>query len=271
MIIITGKNGSIATHLQCALEKEDIVLALTKDECECSSIRVILEEKQPDYIYHTGAELYHEDKMFESNVLLTYTILEYCRKAHNLKRLIIMGSSSEYGKKDKPMAEDDVLEPRTIYEGTKSAASMLAQSYAFTYHIPIFIIRPFTIYGRGEKQSKFLQRLFHKKQNGDTTLSLSEGVHDYVYIDDFIKAVQCIVLENKNTFDIINIGSGIQTTNKTVVRTFERVTNHYFTKVTPLSKKVYDSDMWVCDTSKVDRYYKTQITLEKGISLMNEM
>ena len=132
------------------------------------------------------------------------------------------------------------------------------------------MIRPFTIYGPHEKPSKFLQILFRKKSQGDKTLSLSDGVHDYVYIDDFINALLSIVSINTNLFDIINIGSGIQTTNKDVVKIFERVTNHVFTDITPLDKKVYDSDMWVCDTTKLQSYYKVNISLEEGIRKMIE-
>jgi len=147
MILITGINGFIANNLLNKLKSNPDIEVYGTTKQDSSKIIEILNEKKPEYIYHTGAEIYNNDFMFESNIFLTYNILEYCRKAKNLKRLIIIGSSSEYGRKTKPMSEDDILEPQTIYEGTKAACTMLAKCYSHTYNIPIFIVRPFTVYG----------------------------------------------------------------------------------------------------------------------------
>jgi len=264
MILITGINGFIATNLFIKLKNQnEEVFGTTKKDSE--NIIEILNKKKPEYIYHTGAEIYDNTKMFENNVLLTYNILEYCKTATNLKKLIIVGSSSEYGRKNKPMAENDLLEPQTIYEGTKAACTMLAQSYSHTYDIPILIIRPFTIYGIQEKPNKFLQILFKKKNNNEKNVSVSKGFHDYVYIDDFVDALLIIVKNNTNQFDIINIGSGIQTSNMDVVKIFEKVTNYKFETYLNIEEKKYDSEMWVCDTSKLNKYYKIKTTLEEGI------
>ena len=166
------------------------------------------------------------------------------------------------------MSEDMLLEPKTIYEGTKAACTMLSSSYSYTYNIPIFIIRPFTIYGIGEKPNKLLQILFKKMRENDKQIYLSDGVHDYVYIDDFINAVDNILQKNTNTFDILNVGTGIQISNIEVIKTFEKVTNYYFEEFINMVSKPYDSLNWVCDTSKLDNYYNLSITLEEGIKKM---
>ena len=232
----------------------------------------ILKTNKPEYIYHLGAEIYDNDKMFESNIGLTYHILEYCRNATNLKRLILFGSSSEYGRKNKPMSESDTLEPETIYEGTKSACAMLARSYSSTYKIPIIIIRPFTIYGPGEKPNKFLQILFKKKATGDYNIGISNGVHDYVYIDDFVNATIEIVNNSQELFDIFNIGSGKQISNQEVVEIFEKTTGHKFKNYTHHENKSYDSNCWVCDNTKIRKYKKISIrSLEEGVKEINEL
>lgn len=267
MILITGINGFIAKNLYNKLKIQgNEVIGTTKDDSK--NITEILNSNNPEYIYHTGAEIYNNDEMFESNIVLTYKILEYCRNSKNLKRLIIIGSSSEYGRKKNPMSEDDSLEPQTIYEGTKSACTMLAQSYSFTFKIPIFIIRPFTIYGPGEKQNKFIQILFKKKNTNDKTVSISKGFHDYVYIDDFIEAMLEIINKNNNKFDIINIGSGIQHSNIEVVKIFEKATNYKFDNYLEYESKSYDSELWVSNTKKLEKYYKIKHSLFDGIKNM---
>jgi nucleoside-diphosphate-sugar epimerase len=269
MILITGINGFIAKHLYDTMSLNHEVYGTTKEDSEY--ITELLNEKKPEYIYHTGAEIYDETKMFDSNILLTYKILEYCKSAKNLKRLYLIGSSSEYGRKQTCMSEDDSLEPETMYEGTKAACTMLARSYSYTYNIPTIIIRPFTIYGPGEKKNKFIQILFDKKIKNNKTIYVSNGVHDYVYIDDFINALLKIHESVTKLFDIINIGSGVQYTNMEVIKLFEKVTNYYFDDYLPLPSKGYDSEMWVSNPSKLNRYYKIKYTLEDGLNRMNSL
>lgn len=268
MILITGINGFIAKNLYNRLKYENNIIGTTKEESE--NIVDILNKNTPSIIIHSGAELYDNNKMFESNIILTYNILEYCKNATNLKRLVIIGSSSEYGKKNESMKETDCLTPQTIYAGTKCACTMLACSYSHSYNIPIFIIRPFTVYGINEKSNKFLQILFNKIRTKDFNISISQGNHDYIYIDDFIEALISIIYNNDNKFDIINIGSGTQISNHKVVEIFETVTNHKFTRIDSLESKWCDSNCWVSDNSKLLNYYTPKINLEIGMRKIYE-
>jgi nucleoside-diphosphate-sugar epimerase len=268
-ILITGGSGFIATHLSKFYEKDYEIIKTSRDDS--SRIGEILLKEEPELIFHCGAEIYDNDKMFESNILLTYNILEHCKTSKNLKKLVILGSSSEYGRKSNPMSENDVLNPETIYEGTKSACTMLASAYSNTYNINILLIRPFTIYGKGEKSRKFIQILLNKKQTGDKKVRISSGMHDYVYIDDFIEAFD-VILNNdtKKLFDIINIGTGVQTSNMDVMRIFETVADYKFDEIEYIEHKTYDSNNWVCDSKKLNNYYhyKCEITLEEGLRKM---
>jgi len=83
----------------------------------------------PDYIIHCAAEIKKNEEMFDSNIALTYQILEEARKLP-IKAMVYIGSSSEYGRKSHPMTEKDFLDPTTLYEATKGAGSLLCQAYA---------------------------------------------------------------------------------------------------------------------------------------------
>ena len=267
-ILITGENGFIAKNLVNFYKNNNDVITTSREDSE--NIYNKLQIFNPDIIFHCAAEIVDNEKMFDSNILLTYNILEYCKNSKNIKRLIIIGSSSEYGRKTKPMSETDFLEPETIYEGTKAACTMLSKAYSHTYNIPIFIIRPFTIYGKYMKKTKFLQVLFEKKNNNDKQLSVSNGVHDYVYIDDFINAVDNIINKNQHTFDIVNVGSGVQKTNLEIVKIFEKTFDYKFVSINKCESKPYDSDVWVCDTSKLNNYYVCETEIKSGLKKMNE-
>ena len=68
-VFITGGNGFIGRRL--SKKYEDVVVYNRNED-----IGVQLEEAKPDLIFHFGAEIYEDDKMFESNVVLTLEILE---------------------------------------------------------------------------------------------------------------------------------------------------------------------------------------------------
>lgn len=225
-VLLTGKNGFIARHLfeKLVLNGDDVrsVGRVTPEE-----IITILNEFKPQIIYHLGAELKRSDKMFDSNVVLTYAIIEWCVK-NPVDRLVLFGSSSEYGNVNRPRAERDLPLPTNMYEATKSATAMLARGAAHQYNIPILFIRPFTIYGEDEKPTKLSQILFQKMKDG-SVLKLTDGFHDYMYIDDFIEILLSVV-ERGGTekFTLLNIGTGYQTTNIQFVNVFQKITGYKF-------------------------------------------
>jgi nucleoside-diphosphate-sugar epimerase len=261
-IFITGRNGFIATNLRLRFEKDGHDIGSSSQGDDISSK---LNEFRPDVICHLAMEGLNADKMVESNILLTHKILEYCRN-NPIQKLLIFGSSSEYGRKTQPITENDVLEPQTMYEGTKACATLLARAYAYTYNIPTAVIRPMSIYGPHEKDYKFMTRLFNKNIQ-----YLNNANHDWTYIDDFVEGtVRIMNYNDTDIFDIINIGLGVQRTNSEVVQIVESLTGNKFEFTEDNSKgKVYDSMNWVCDPTHLKTKYgfEPKITLEEGLSL----
>lgn len=225
-ILVTGKNGFIARHLvEKLISNGDDVRAVGR--VTPSGMVTILDEFKPQIIYHLGAELKNPHEMFDSNVVLTQFIIEWCAK-NPVERLVLFGSSSEYGNVNKPRSERDLPLPTNMYEATKSATAMLARGAAYQYNIPTMFIRPFTIYGEDEKSSKLSQILFQKMKDG-SVLKLTDGFHDYMYIDDFVNILLAVVRQGGiEQFTLLNIGTGWQTTNIQFVNTFQKVTGYKF-------------------------------------------
>ena len=259
-IFITGRSGFIAKNLINALTPHHVIGSSSRDD----DITLSLMTFSPDIICHLAAESYDADKMLEANVLLTHSILEYCRK-YPVKKLILFGSSSEYGQKDHPLTERDSLEPRTMYEGTKAAASMLARAYAHTYTIPTILVRPLSIYGPHEHPNKLMTRLF----SGRIT-HLNDAMHDWTYIDDFIGAVlELINNPLPYIFDTVNVGLGVQRSNREVLLHAESILRRKI-PVEMHSTSMgtgSDSTLWVCDPTRLKTVYGfvPTITLEEGM------
>lgn len=265
-VVIFGKNSFIGKNLSLFYKDIWCIFEIDRNLIDDQLIHK-LHDFQPDLIINCIAEIYNDDQMFKSNVdILRDIIIKYC--CDTKCKLVHLGSSSEYGRKTKPMKEDDILEPTTIYELTKGIGTLMCQTYSALYNFKCVVIRPFTIVGRYEKRHKFFPTLFHN-YIFDKPLSLAPGVHDIVFIDDFIDAFDKII--NKQdcpTFDIINIGSGVQYSNYQVVETFEQVLNYKYTiNHVPLLRP-FDSLSWVCDTTKLNVEYGVNIVsdLFNGVS-----
>jgi nucleoside-diphosphate-sugar epimerase len=126
-----------------------------------------------------------------------------------------------------------------------------------------------SIYGPYEKDFKFMTRLFNKNIK-----YLNNANHDWTYIDDFVEGtVRIMNYSDTDIFDIVNIGLGVQRTNREVVQIVESLIGHKFEFIEDDSKgKVYDSMNWVCDPTHLKTKYgfEPKISLEEGISMHYE-
>ena len=217
---------------------------------------------KPDIIFHLAGEIRNEEKMFDSNIKLTYNLLEESKDL-DYRSFIYVGSSSEYGRKNHPMSETDNLDPDTLYEATKGAGSLLCRAFAKTYNKPISIARPFSLYGKYESPNRFIPTIFRYASTGET-LPLADGVHDWTYIDDFIDGLMWLMTIYGQ--EIVNFGTGIQTTNEEVVRIVEDILGKKIRAIPVGKLRSYDSSSWVAAPSK----FVCKHTLKEGLEKCKE-
>lgn len=240
-ILLTGSSGMVGAHLLKRFIDCEVYLYNRGQD-----FQTVLNFK-PDVIYHVAAEIYENSLMFESNIVLTQSLLEIARKLPNLKAFVYIGSSSEYGRKEHPMTETDYLDPSNMYEATKGAGSLLCQAYFHQFNVPTVIARPFSLYGKYEPPHRLIPTVIRKLKT-NSYIQLAEGVHDFIHVDDFIDGL--FLLEKKPNGEIYNFGTGVQTTNFEVVQTIAEVSKKEarIKKVKPL--RSFDSNCWVADISK---------------------
>lgn len=242
-ILITGITGYVGSNLAA--------------QCESLGYEVIpfhrgdhfwkIRAEQPDAIFHCAAEIYKEQEMFSSNVDLTHYLL-CAAEAANTKAFIYAGSSSEYGRKVNKITETDYLAPETWYEATKGCGSLLTLARP----VPAIVARPFSIYGKNEPYRRFIP-LIYKAYQENTLLTVGPGVHDFIYIDDFVEGLLfCMerLLSGEVRKDVINFGSGVQTSNVELVELFEKIVGEKLNwKFDEQLRKGYDTNQWCCDTT----------------------
>jgi nucleoside-diphosphate-sugar epimerase len=261
-ILITGANGFIGRNLVEFYQNQFEILTLSKKD----NLQDIL-DKEPNYIINCAASIYDIQTMFDTNVRLVNDLIEYVKRTNT--PMIQIGSSAEYGKKSYPTRETDILNPVSFYAGTKAAATMICQSAAIEFDLPIIIARPYSVYGRYEKSYRLFPNLYNAFKHNQN-MELSDGYHDFIYIKDFIRGIDKVLMNAyNNKGDIVNLGSGRQTSNVEVYNIFVEIFGFEPKNITFKKglSKTFESKIWVCDTTYAkDKYnFKTEYSLREGI------
>jgi len=234
------------------------------------SVGLLIHGHQPDVMIHCAAEIYEPKNMFRSNIVMVEEILENIRLHSPKTRLIHIGSSSEYGALDRPSRETDRINPLNLYEATKGAGTLLCQGYARHYNLDICVARIYSGYGAYEKERRLfptLYRAFFK----DQSMRLFDGMHDFIYIEDFLRGIDTLVTKGFIPGDIVNFGSGAPKTNLEVLQAWQQVTGRDAPvdyQGGQMQHAQRDADFWCCDTTYALKQYgfETKYTLEQGIA-----
>jgi nucleoside-diphosphate-sugar epimerase len=155
-------------------------------------------------------------RFVEVTVLGAANLLRLSRE-FDVQRVVVTGSSLEYGPTDTPLTEDASLEPITVHGVAKAAASLLWQQAARDRGLPVCVLRLFHVYGPWESRHRLLPSAIRAALDGmPLPLTAGGGARDWVFVDDVVDAiVRAVGSESRG--EIINVGSGCEYSNDTVV------------------------------------------------------
>jgi len=260
-ILITGSTGFIGHNLVVYYGDTHTIHETKRGD----NLLTWCRHFRPDLIIHSAAELYDKNLMFDSNVSMTRDLCEYVKEQPECQ-MIYFGSGAEYGDVSRPTVETDLINPYDMYSATKGMGTLLCQGYAKSYNLDIVIMRPYSPFGPGERPHRLFPQLW-KSFMKDRPMTLKDGVHDFIYIDDFLDAVDAVInSDQRSPGEIINVGSGQQFTNMQVYQMFKYITGKEG-KVTIINE-MSTWNRWQSDISHIVNKYKWQpkLTLMQGIT-----
>jgi CDP-glucose 4,6-dehydratase len=154
----------------------------------------VLGEYEVEVVIHLAAQTIvgianrNPASTFQSNVAGTWTLLEACRRSPKVKSVVVASSDKAYGDHDVlPYTEQTALRGRHPYDVSKSAADLIAQSYATTYALPVGITRCGNFYGGGDLNwNRIVPGTIRSVLRGERPVIRSDGTHvrDYFYVED---------------------------------------------------------------------------------------
>jgi nucleoside-diphosphate-sugar epimerase len=194
---------------------------------DARAVREAVYRCRPEVIYHLathGAYAFQKDRatILATNLLGTANLLDAVR-AYDYRRLVNVGSSSEYGHKDRPMCEDDRLEPRTDYAVTKAAGTLLCQAEALQSK-PVATVRIFSAYGPWEDPRRLVPYVMGCCFRGEAPqVTAGEQPRDFIYVDDVVELLKTAAHHPQACGQILHAGTGRQACVRDMVETIAAV------------------------------------------------
>lgn len=273
-VLVTGARGFIGRRLCAALRAQGHdLLEFDVSDGDLKQQEVLSAFDRVDFVFHLAARTYVPDSWLEphsyyaNNVMGTVTALEYCR-AHQIPFVTL--STYVYGEpRYLPLDEGHPLKAVSPYHESKLLCESLCAFYAEQYKMDIRVLRPFNVYGAGQREEFLLPKIM--KQALDPSLSEIvvfdlEPKRDYIYIDDLIQALVCTLKPWKG-YELFNIGTGESVSVKEAIESVLRATGiHKPYKATNQSRQGEVSDCRA-DIRLAERVldYRPRFKLEEGL------
>ena len=276
-ILVTGAGGFIGRELVRVLKNAGHkVLELTSADVDIANPASLEKFNQTklEHIFHLAGRTFVPDSWNEPadfqrvNVNGTINILELCRKQ---KIPLTYVSAYLYGIPGSlPIKETDKIVSNNPYALSKFLAESMCQFYAEHFEVPVTIVRPFNIYGVGQKSHFLIPEIIAQIQaNKPILLKDLAPRRDYLYLDDFVDGlVRTISLSHGS--HLYNIGYGSSLSVAEIVDAIQSVAGTSLPVVSEnKSRKNEISDLYA-DISRIenDLGWRPKHTFEEGIKKM---
>jgi GDP-L-fucose synthase len=238
-VYIAGHTGLVGSallrHLR-GLGYQNIVTR-TREEMDLTdsvAVKRFFSQELPEYVFLAAgrvggilANSTYPAEFIRDNLLIHINVLEAAYRTA-ARKVLVLGSSCIYPKfAPQPIREDALLtgelEPTNQwYAVAKIAGIKTAQAYRRQYGCHFICAMPTNLYGPGDNfdlESSHvlpaLLRKFHEAKSGGASSVVVWGTgkprRELLYVDDLAGAL-CFLIENWDSEEIINIGTGVDVT-----------------------------------------------------------
>lgn len=223
------------------IEKVKVARGDVRDQ---ALIERVLGEFEVDTVIHLAAQTTvpvanrNPVSTFETNIAGTWSLLEACRRSALVKQVVVASSDKAYGDQETlPYDENMPLQGLHPYDASKSAADLIAQTYAHSYKLPVAISRCGNFYGGGDLNwNRIVPGTIRSVLRGQRPVIRSDGkfVRDYFYVED--GAAAYMLLAEKLAGDRALIGHAFNFSNEiqvTVLDLVQKILNLMQTSLEP--------------------------------------
>lgn len=295
--LITGIDGFVGYYLtNHLLEQGDEVIGTTispdyKNEdvavyqmnlLDEKSVEEVIKQTKPDVIYHlagqsaVGLSWEKPALTMSINVNGTLHLLDAVRKHTSKTKVLIIGSSDQYGpiKKDEcPIKETRPLKPVSPYGISKMTQEQIASLYVSSYGLNIIMVRAFNHIGPRQGKNfvvaDFASKIAEIEKGADPIIRVGnlDAYRDFTDVRDIVNGYYLLMLKGK-IGEIYNIGSGKAIQIKHILEELIALSPVNITVVTDEAKlRPIDVPLVVCDHTKLvkDTLWQPQLNIKQTL------
>jgi nucleoside-diphosphate-sugar epimerase len=274
-VLVTGATGFIGSHLVPRLRRVGHeVFAANSQSGDVVAASTWARFPPAEVVIHLAGKSFvpasWEDPagFIECNLMGTISALSYCKV--NQSRLIFLSSYLYANPERLPIPETACLAANNPYALSKKLAEEACQFYADKFGIDLTILRPFNVYGPGQKPS-FLIPSIIAQVDGGSVVQVKDLApkRDYIYIGDLVDVIAA-AFDLRYGFNVLNVGSGVSHSVAEVIRIIQELKGTSL-RVESSNEKRRDEIMnTVADISKIKNLlgWEPRWTLSQGIQAM---
>jgi len=190
-----------------------------------------------DVVYHLAARVSVPESILYPhdyntvNVGGTVSLMEAMRDV-GVKRVVLASSGAVYGDlNDAVLAESTSPVPRSPYAVSKLSAEYYVRTIGVLWGIETVSLRIFNAYGPGQhlppSHPPVVPHYLRQALRGGTLVAHGDGsqTRDYIYVDDVVSAMVAASTAPSVNGQVINVGSGVETSVKELINLVLKVTD----------------------------------------------
>ncbi len=250
-VVVTGGAGFLGSHIVKALRERGcdhlvIPRSYEYDLRHEDHVTRLFSVAQPDLVIHAagsvggiGANMANPGKFFYDNGIMGLHMIEGARRV-GLKKLVLIGTVCSYPKHASAFKEDEFWngypeEVNAAYGLAKKMLLVQAQAYRQQYGLNTIYLILANLYGPGERldpeNSHVTTAIIRKcldaaQRRADRIVLWGDGspTRDFLYVADAAEGI-VLATERYNGAEPVNLGTGVETSIRTLAELVARLTN----------------------------------------------
>lgn len=261
-IVVTGHKGFVGSYISPLLKEQGHeLIGLSRSEGKDILDAETFERIGGfDVLIHLAAQSFvplsfkEPRKFYYENHAATLNCLEACRQ--QAAKMIFL-SSYIYGQPlALPINEDHPIQPTNPYMESKYLGERLCQGYHRDFAVPLCIIRPFNIYGKGQGSNFLIPTIINQIPTGEIHLQDPRPKRDFVHVADLAQAI-VLAMQFRRDHSIYNIGSGHSTAIGEIISILKK---HSF---------VEEGKVFFSETQRTNEVLETKADISKAKEELN--
>jgi GDP-L-fucose synthase len=262
-IFVAGHRGLVGSAIVRKLVSEGYTNIIMRNSCEVDlrnqqAVKEFFDKEQPDYVFLAAAkvggihanntypaEFIYDNLMIETNVIHEAYL-------HKIKKLLFLGSSCIYPRDcPQPIKEEYLLtspleKTNEAYAIAKIAGLKLCEYYNKQYGTHFIAVMPTNLYGPNDNFDlttshvlpALLRKIYYAHQHKVSQCEVwgtGQALREFLHVDDLANAL-LLLMNNYDSNDIVNIGSGEDLSIKELVEKIQHIVGYTGTIVWDTTK-----------------------------------